>query len=99
MGHFAVADFEFEGSPCRVAGTGYTGEDGVECAVPAEIAPAFWRAVVAAGVKPAGLGARDTLRLEVRPAPARPRARAGHHPAAGRPRLGRQLGQGPVPGP
>ena len=64
VGHFAVADFEFEGVPCRVAGTGYTGEDGVECAVPGEIAPAFWRAVVGAGVKPAGLGARDTLRLE-----------------------------------
>jgi aminomethyltransferase len=64
VGHFAVADFEFEGVPCRVAGTGYTGEDGVECAVPSEISPAFWRAVVAAGVKPAGLGARDTLRLE-----------------------------------
>jgi aminomethyltransferase len=46
------------------AGTGYTGEDGVECAVPAEIAPAFWDAVLAAGVAPAGLGARDTLRLE-----------------------------------
>ena len=64
VGHFAVADFEFEGVPCRVAGTGYTGEDGVECAVPGETAPAFWRAVLGAGVKPAGLGARDTLRLE-----------------------------------
>ena len=64
VGHFAVADFEFQGVPCRVAGTGYTGEDGVECAVPGEIAPAFWRAVLGAGVKPAGLGARDTLRLE-----------------------------------
>ena len=53
-----------KGAPCRVAGTGYTGEDGVECAVPSEMAPEFWRAVVAAGVKPAGLGARDTLRLE-----------------------------------
>ena len=64
VGHFAVADFEFANVACRVAGTGYTGEDGVECAVPIEAAPAFWRAVVAAGVKPAGLGARDTLRLE-----------------------------------
>ncbi|MGA3353109.1 MAG: glycine cleavage system aminomethyltransferase GcvT [Acidimicrobiales bacterium] len=64
VGHFAVADFEFAGVSCRVAGTGYTGEDGVECAVPGEIAPEFWRAVVAAGMKPAGLGARDTLRLE-----------------------------------
>jgi aminomethyltransferase len=64
VGHFAVADFEFKGVPCRVAGTGYTGEDGVECAVPSEMAPEFWRAVIGAGVKPAGLGARDTLRLE-----------------------------------
>jgi len=64
VGHYAVADFEFKGVPCRVAGTGYTGEDGVECAVPSEMAPEFWRAVLAAGVKPAGLGARDTLRLE-----------------------------------
>jgi aminomethyltransferase len=64
VGHFAVADFEFQGVPCRVAGTGYTGEEGVECAVPGETAPAFWRAVLGAGVKLAGLGARDTLRLE-----------------------------------
>jgi aminomethyltransferase len=61
---FAVAHFEWEGVPCLVAGTGYTGEDGVECAVPAEAAEAFWAAVLAAGVTPAGLGARDTLRLE-----------------------------------
>jgi len=62
--HFGVATFEWEGVPCLVAGTGYTGEDGVECAVPAASAPAFWRAVLAAGFVPAGLGARDTLRLE-----------------------------------
>jgi aminomethyltransferase len=47
-----------------VAGTGYTGEDGVEIHVPAAGAPAAWDAIVAAGVAPAGLGARDTLRLE-----------------------------------
>jgi aminomethyltransferase len=47
---FAVAHFEWEGVPCLVAGTGYTGEDGVECAVPAEAAEAFWAAVLAAGV-------------------------------------------------
>ncbi len=64
IGHFAVGEFEFGGTRCRVAGTGYTGEDGVECAVPAEVAPAFWRAAISAGVQPAGLGARDTLRLE-----------------------------------
>jgi aminomethyltransferase len=47
-----------------VGGTGYTGEDGVELQVPAEQAPDVWDAIVAAGVIPAGLGARDTLRLE-----------------------------------
>ena len=47
-----------------VAGTGYTGEDGVELHVPAADAAKLWDAVVAAGIEPAGLGARDTLRLE-----------------------------------
>jgi len=47
-----------------VAGTGYTGEDGVEIHVAAADAPALWDAIVAAGIAPAGLGARDTLRLE-----------------------------------
>ena len=47
-----------------VARTGYTGEDGFEIAFPAAQADAMWNALVAAGVKPAGLGARDTLRLE-----------------------------------
>ena len=49
---------------CVVAGTGYTGEDGVEVHVPAPDAPALWDALIDAGVVPAGLGARDTLRLE-----------------------------------
>ncbi len=62
--HFGVASFSWNGTPCVVAGTGYTGEDGVECAVPADAAPDFWQAVLDAGVVPAGLGARDTLRLE-----------------------------------
>ncbi|HEY6888123.1 MAG TPA: glycine cleavage system aminomethyltransferase GcvT [Solirubrobacter sp.] len=48
-----------------VCGTGYTGEDGVELLVAPRDAPKVWDAVVAAGAKPAGLGARDTLRLEV----------------------------------
>jgi aminomethyltransferase len=61
---FAVERFEWGGATCMVAGTGYTGEEGVECAVPAEIAVAFWEAVLDQGVAPAGLGARDTLRLE-----------------------------------
>jgi aminomethyltransferase len=46
------------------AGTGYTGEDGVEIHVAAEDAPALWGAIVETGIVPAGLGARDTLRLE-----------------------------------
>ena len=47
-----------------VARTGYTGEDGFEIGVPATQVEALWNALIAAGVKPAGLGARDTLRLE-----------------------------------
>jgi len=61
---FNVERFEWGGATCLVAGTGYTGEDGVECAVPADVAVAFWDAVLAQGIAPAGLGARDTLRLE-----------------------------------
>ncbi len=47
-----------------IARTGYTGEDGYEIMLPAEEASGFWQALQAAGVKPCGLGARDTLRLE-----------------------------------
>jgi aminomethyltransferase len=64
VGRFRVDPFSWRGAPCVAAGTGYTGEDGVECSVPAEAAPAFWETVISAGVVPAGLGARDTLRLE-----------------------------------
>lgn len=51
--------------PALVCGTGYTGEDGVEIMLDPEIAPAIWAELVDAGVVPCGLGARDTLRLEV----------------------------------
>ena len=61
---FGVADFKWDGVSGAVAGTGYTGEDGVELAVPVEHASQVWEALTAAGVVPAGLGARDTLRLE-----------------------------------
>ena len=44
--------------------TGYTGEDGVEMLLPSSMAPKFWQNLLDAGVQPAGLGARDTLRLE-----------------------------------
>ncbi len=64
VARFGVAPFDWQGAPCIAAGTGYTGEDGVECAVPNEVAGALWDALLAGGVLPAGLGARDTLRLE-----------------------------------
>jgi aminomethyltransferase len=51
---------------CLIARTGYTGEDGFEVFLPAAKARPAWGAVVAAGAVPVGLGARDTLRLEVR---------------------------------
>jgi len=47
-----------------IARTGYTGEDGFEVMIPDNAAPYFWNSLVAKGVKPCGLGARDTLRLE-----------------------------------
>jgi aminomethyltransferase len=64
VGRSWVGVVGWDGVELTVAGTGYTGEDGVEIAVPAEHAPALWRALLEAGATPAGLGARDTLRLE-----------------------------------
>lgn len=61
---FGVVTAILDGSDVVVAGTGYTGEDGVEIAVPREAAAGVWEALAAAGAVPAGLGARDTLRLE-----------------------------------
>jgi aminomethyltransferase len=52
------------GRPATVCGTGYTGEDGVELLLAPEHATSVWEALVEAGAQPAGLGARDTLRLE-----------------------------------
>ncbi len=64
VGRFRVTSASWNAVPCTIAGTGYTGEDGVEIAVPAEHAGQLWRALAGAGIVPAGLGARDTLRLE-----------------------------------
>ena len=50
--------------PMMIARTGYTGEDGFEITLPAADATELWNKLLAAGVKPCGLGARDTLRLE-----------------------------------
>jgi aminomethyltransferase len=60
LGKFAAT----EADGMFVARTGYTGEDGFEIMLPESQAVAFWKRLLEAGVKPAGLGARDTLRLE-----------------------------------
>ena len=61
----ALAAFQArEAGTAFVARTGYTGEDGFELMVPAEVAEALWNDLLDAGVAPCGLGARDTLRLE-----------------------------------
>jgi aminomethyltransferase len=66
VAHFGVGPTTLPGGASGfVGGTGYTGEDGVELFVPVEAAVDVWRALVEAGVTPAGLGARDTLRLEM----------------------------------
>jgi aminomethyltransferase len=65
LGKFSAAAAQGpRGMPLFVARTGYTGEDGFEIIVPEEHAIVLWEALAKAGVVPAGLGARDTLRLE-----------------------------------
>jgi aminomethyltransferase len=65
----SIADFPFAGMTVSVARTGYTGEDGIEVFFRAQDAAKFWNAVLEKGkpfgIKPCGLGARDTLRLEM----------------------------------
>lgn len=64
-GRFRVVQTRFAGVDVIAAGTGYTGEGGGELCVPSEVATELWNALVEAGAQPAGLGARDTLRLEM----------------------------------
>ncbi len=64
VGRFRVHTLDWRGVEVRVAGTGYTGEEGLEIAAPNEVAEEILRGLVKVGVQPAGLGARDTLRLE-----------------------------------
>lgn len=68
LGYYAWSAALFEGAPLFIARTGYTGEDGFELMVPNAAAPALWDALLVAGeplgLVPAGLAARDTLRLE-----------------------------------
>jgi aminomethyltransferase len=66
--YYWFVDGEVCGAPARIARTGYTGEDGFEIYIAPEEAERIWGEVMAAGaefgVKPCGLGARNTLRLE-----------------------------------
>ena len=65
LGKFVAAEAKLaDGTDLFIARTGYTGEDGFEIVVAEDRTIALWDALLAAGVKPAGLGARDTLRLE-----------------------------------
>jgi aminomethyltransferase len=65
----AIADFRFDGTTVSVARTGYTGEDGIEVFFHTNDAVKFWNSALEKGkpfgIKPCGLGARDTLRLEM----------------------------------
>lgn len=67
--YYRFKEGEVSGVPTVISGTGYTGEDGFELYVPADRAPELWRLLLeagqGAGLLPAGLGARDSLRLEV----------------------------------
>jgi aminomethyltransferase len=62
--NFQAAEWTVDNDTWLIARTGYTGEDGFEVTMPADDAAAVWKALLDAGVKPCGLGARDTLRLE-----------------------------------
>jgi aminomethyltransferase len=70
MPSFTFLDLTVRGVRCTASRTGYTGEDGFEIACAPADAPALWRTLMEAGrpfaIKPCGLGARDTLRLEAR---------------------------------
>jgi aminomethyltransferase len=61
---FRFVEGEVAGSPALISRTGYTGEDGFELYVRPDDAPSIWSTLIEAGATPAGLGARDTLRLE-----------------------------------
>jgi aminomethyltransferase len=62
---FSFAEGELDGVDCMIARTGYTGETGVEVLAMAEDAESLWDGLLERGAVPCGLGARDTLRLEV----------------------------------
>lgn len=70
LGYYQFIDLQYKQQTIRISRTGYTGEDGLEVYLPNDLAVDFWQAIFAKGktsqIKPIGLGARDTLRLEMR---------------------------------
>lgn len=65
LGYFHFGSCSFSGSDLLVSRSGYTGEDGFELMCPVALAPELWGAARSLGARPAGLGARDTLRTEM----------------------------------
>ncbi len=64
LGYYHGVPTIYEGAPCLISRTGYTGEDGMEIIVPAEQGVRLFNELASRGATPCGLGARDTLRLE-----------------------------------
>ena len=64
LGYYFATPTTYQGKPCVVSRTGYTGEDGVEYMLGAGQGLQLWEELLRRGAKPCGLGARDTLRLE-----------------------------------
>jgi aminomethyltransferase len=64
LAYYYATPSSYQGKPCVVSRTGYTGEDGVEIMVSAAQAVPLWEELLGRGARPCGLGARDTLRLE-----------------------------------
>jgi aminomethyltransferase len=64
LAYYYATPTTYQGKPCAVSRTGYTGEDGVEVMVSAAQGVELWEELIRRGAKPCGLGARDTLRLE-----------------------------------
>lgn len=64
LAYYYATPTTYQGEPCVVSRTGYTGEDGVEITVKTSQAAALWNEFIQRGAKPCGLGSRDTLRLE-----------------------------------
>jgi aminomethyltransferase len=64
LGYYYATPTTYKGKPCVLSRTGYTGEDGIEIMLAADLALDLWEDLIARKAKPCGLGARDTLRLE-----------------------------------